>query len=714
MRYKFKLLILITSLAASTSAGQQPVAQPTPTPQKEESVVRISTNLVQVDVTVTDKNGSPIRDLRRDEIEIYQNGKKQDISNFSFIEGQNLSTDEIRERSRSSGERPAVLPPATIRPENVKRTIAVVIDDLNLSFADVYFARKAIRKFIDVQMQPGDLIAIIRTGGGIGALQQFSNDKRQLYAAIDRIEWNPSGNAGVGSFSPLTAKQDLGDEDAQKFMEDAQQDAEDFRASVFATGTLGAINYVVRGMADLPGRKSIMLVSQGFSLVTRGRDGFAETNRVLEAIRYLIDGAARAAVVIYSIDPRGLVDASFSAEDDLSGRTMEEITALQSARSASVSDTHDGLRYLSEETGGFAIYNSNDISWGIRKVLDDQNYYLIGYVPDDDTFDPKLGKYNKLAIKVLRAGARVRYRHGFYGVEDLAKVGKPKTSEQRMLLALTSPFSANEVSLRLNALFTYDAKEGPFVRSLLHVDGSKIKVADAPDGRKAISFDIVAVAFGDNGVLVDQVSRTYTITLSDSAAEKLASNGFVYNFVFPIKKPGAYQMRVAIRDHGSDKIGSANQFIEIPNLKKKRLTLSGIALDNFAYDDYKLIAADKSPRARRLADPISATARRVFKRGTVVTYGFSVYNAKGSGKEPEGLTSQLRLLRDGKVIFEGKPLPVSNTAPDQPSGVDIAGSLSLGTEMVPGDYVMQVLVTDDRAKAKYRTASQFVQFQVTE
>lgn len=712
MKYKIDLLILIFCLAAMAGFGQRTAPQPAPTPQKEDSVVKISTNLIQVDVTVTDKDGRPIRDLRRDEIEIYQNGKKQDVSNFSFIEGQNPSTDEIREQRRTKEVSSAVLPPASIRPENVRRTIAVVIDDLNMSFADVYFVRKAVKKFVDVQMQPGDLIAIIRTGGGIGALQQFSNDKRQLYAAIDRIEWNATGNAGITTFAPLAAKQDLGDEDAQQLMEDAQKDSEDFRTSVFAVGTLGAVNYVVRGMAGLPGRKSIMLISDGFSPFARGRDGTAQALRVLDAMRYLVDSANRAAVVIYSIDARGLVDTSFSAADDLSGRTMEEISALQSARADSVAASQDGLRYLSEETGGFAIYNSNDLSWGIRKVLDDQDYYLVGYVPDEDTFDPKLGKYNKLQIKVRREGARVRYRHGFYGVEDLAKAERPKTPQERMLSALVSPFAANEIALRLNALFSYDAKEGAFVRSLMHIDGSNIHINDASNGEKAVSFEILAVAFGDNGVPVDQIARAYTINMKKDAAEKLAATGFVYNFVFPIKKPGAYQLRVAIRDQGSDKIGSANQFIEVPNLKKKRLALSGIALDNFSYGEYKRRALTQ-PTADRGNDPLSATAKRIFKRGTVITYGLSVYNARMSANEPVDLTSQIRLLRDGKLVFEGKSMPVPVADRGDTSSASVASTLSLGTEMVPGDYVMQVLVTDNRAKAKYRTASQFVQFQVT-
>ena len=135
-------------------------------------------------MTVTDKSGKIINDIRRDEIEIYENGQKQEISNFSFILNQRETVE------KQIGKAPSgPLPPSAVRPEHVRRTIALVVDDLTLSFESTYYVRRALKKFVEEQMQDGDLVAIIRTGAGIGALQQFTTDRRQLYAAIEKVRF---------------------------------------------------------------------------------------------------------------------------------------------------------------------------------------------------------------------------------------------------------------------------------------------------------------------------------------------------------------------------------------------------------------------------------------------------------------------------------------------------------------------------------------------
>jgi hypothetical protein len=182
--------------------------------------------------------------------------------------------------------------------------------------------------------------------------------------------------------------------------------------------------------------------------------------------------------------------------------SFEEINRAGSGRSAKLIDTQDGLQYLAKQTGGIAIINNNDLSAGIRKILDDQSYYLVGYEPDEATFDPKLNRYNKLDIKVTRPGAVVRYRSGFFGVSDENIVKPPETAGQRMTDALTSPFAANEISLKLNALF-YNTPRGSVIRSLVHIRAQDMKFTDENDGSKKAVFDVVAIGFGDNGAVVD-------------------------------------------------------------------------------------------------------------------------------------------------------------------------------------------------------------------
>src|SRR2546421_9255422 len=197
-------LLLFLALCVSLCAAQQPGASPTPPPQQpttqkpeSEDVVRITTNLVQVDAVVTDKDGKVVTDLKPEEIEIYEDGHQQKITHFSYNITAGAMPETAAVKPTPTDKNAPPVPPNRLRPEDIRRTIALVVDDLGLSFESTYYVRKALKKFVDDQMQPGDLVAIVRTSGGMGALQQFTADKRQLYAAIDRVKFYCSGRSGV-------------------------------------------------------------------------------------------------------------------------------------------------------------------------------------------------------------------------------------------------------------------------------------------------------------------------------------------------------------------------------------------------------------------------------------------------------------------------------------------------------------------------------------
>ena len=720
MRKLFALLALVFVPAAAAAAQSvRPAASPTP--PENEDVVKISTSLVQVDVTVTDRKGKVVRDLKPEDFEIYENGEKQKISNFSFVAGAR-STDEAEKPVAADGNIPA--PPKVVRPEQVRRTIALVVDDLTLSFESAYQTRRALKKFVDDQMQDGDLVAIIRTGSGIGALQQFTTDKRQLYAAIERVRWNPLGRGNIGAFAPIeptpleiakaTGDSTVSDEDIQQ-EKNAINSFEDFRGSIFATGTLGALRFIVTGMGELPGRKSVIMFSDGFRLLERDSQGFSDGGRVLEFLRQIVDLANRSSVVFYTVDARGLQTTGITAQDQIIDPTSpDSLNSALSDRRDELFETQGGLAFLAEETGGLSIRNSNDLSGGVKKVLDDQSYYLIGYAPDSETFDAAKRKFNKLEIKVNRPGVNVRYRSGFFNVaeERIAKAPTAaKTPVEQIKAALTSPFALNEISLRLNPLFGDDPTQGPVVRSLLHVNARDLKFADQPDGSKKAVIQVLAASFGDNGTPVDQIGRSYTLTVGPAAFRKIEQEGFVYHFAFPVKKPGAYQYRVAVRDDQSGRVGSASQFIEVPNLKKSGLTVSSIVLQSFAEAQWQKYAAGTDT-----AEPnaMNDTALRRFKSGSVLRYGFEVYNAKLDASRKPNLTTKIRIYRDGQLVLDGQKLPFDMLGQTDMQRLKAVGALSFSQKMTPGDYVLQIIVTDNLGKEKHNIATQFVQFEVEE
>ncbi|MEQ1923497.1 MAG: VWA domain-containing protein [Pyrinomonadaceae bacterium] len=698
--------------------------EPSRTPVDE--VVKITTNLIQMDVTVTDKKGNIVSDLKPEDFEIFENGKKQTISNFSFVSNASLQT-KAANTNKDKPNITAVMPPAALRPEQIRRTVALVVDDLTLSFASTFWVKEALKKFVNEQMQEGDLVAIIRTGSGIGALQQFTNDKRQLLRAIDKVRFGSVGSANVGIFNPIApslVQQMDGTRNATGNVRDLSNQIEadrnferensDFRESVFAGGTLGAINYIIRGMSDLPGRKSVMLLSDGFRLFVRDGQGKPQASRILDSLRRLTDLANRASVVVYTLDAKGLIDPGFTAEDDPGNLFSEQVENALADRRNNLFDTQDGLTYLARQTGGFGILNNNDLRKGIRRVLDDQSYYLIAYEPDDETFNPLTRRYNRLEIKVNRPDLRVRYRSGFFGYSE-DQIKRPRQSAtQSLISALTSPFGKNDISLRLNALFVGGEKDSMYVRSYLHVDAGDLKFAAQPDGTHKADFDVVAVSFGDNGIPVDELAKSYSVNLKPEAYQRVLKEGFVYHFTFPIKKAGSYQLRVALRDSSAEKVGSANQFIDVPDLKKNRLTLSGIVFESIPGEQWAKAVADPAltSELRKNTDPLIDTSLRQFRAGAMVWFGYDIYNAKLRPDHRADLSVQINIFRDGLPVYKGSQTPLS---PPRPAGTDSltrTGSFRLGDQMLPGDYLLQIVITDNLAGGKHKTVSQFVQFEV--
>jgi VWFA-related protein len=725
-----RTILIITVIGQLTipSFGQQPARQtPTVPPEtqtqdrSEDDVVRITTNLVQVDPVITDRNGKQVTDLRPGEVQIFENGKAQQITNFSYV---SLGSTPPGPTARPLNNNQPLPPPVPVKPGQARRTIALVVDDLGLSFESTYYVRQALKKFVEQQTHPDDLVAIIRTGGGIGALQQFTTDKRQLLAAVEKIKWNANGRAGVSPFAPIRTdglprnRSETPDEDRLALDRDAREDLDRFREDLFAVGTLGAINYVVKGLRELPGRKSILLISDGIKIFNNQEPG--RSNRMLEALRRLTDLANRASVVIYTMDARGLPVLNFSAADSSAGFTPDQFEQELAARRDGYFESQNGLNYLAQQTGGMFVRNNNDLNAGIRRVIQDQEgYYLIGYRPDESTFDPVSGRrrFHKLSLKVTRPGKfRVRLRNGFFGVTDEETVDTTKTSAQRMGSALASPFGSAGVHLRLTSLFGNDPQVGSIVRSMVHVKASDLTFTPEADGWNKAVFDILAVTFGDNGVVVDQAYRTETIKVRGETQVRILKEGFTYHMTVPIKKTGAYQFRVALRDVPSDKIGSASQFIEVPDLKKDRLKLSGILVRGVpleAYQKGNLGEVNQNRDESSLSGTQAGPAVRQFKSGMVMLYGLFAYNAQiDKATSQLRLFSQIRLFRNGEVVFTGKEQPVDSTGQPDLKRIGFSGALNLGTELQPGEYAFQVLVTDANAKEKHRVATQWIDFEI--
>jgi len=249
------------------------------------------------------------------------------------------------------------------------------------------------------------------------------------------------------------------------------------------------------------------------------------------------------------------------------------------------------------------------------------------------------------------------------------------------------------------------------MRSLLYIDPRDLTFNDDA-GFHRTSIDVMAITFGDNGVPIDQIARTYQIRLPDDDYKRILRQGLVYNVTVPVKKPGAYQLRVSLRDSASERVGSASQFIDAPDIKKKRLALSGLVVRGEA--NAKVTAPNASAtEGREAGDAETSAAVRHFKAGNVLDYALFVYNAKLDTTSHPQLMVQMKLFRDGTEVFTGKESKLNPGTQTDMQRLMAGGAIQLGTDMTPGDYVIQIMVTDLIADKKHNVVTQWMDFQVT-
>jgi hypothetical protein len=297
---------------------------------------------------------------------------------------------------------------------------------------------------------------------------------------------------------------------------------------------------------------------------------------------------------------------------------------------------------------------------------------------------------------------QVRSRAGFYGrINEGGAIASSEVAKP-LRLVLASPFASGDVRLQLTSLFVHEPQRGYLLRSLFHVDTRDLGLRDV-EGVLGTKLELLAVTFGDNGQIVGQLDRVQEIRVAPAQLEAALEQGLTYRLDVPVKRPGAYQLRVAIRDLDTGRVGTANQLVEVPDLGKKKLALSGLVIGS--------VRADTGP-SEELASEATAALRR-FRPGQALSYGFAVYNAqldKATGLPR--LESQMRLFRDGQ------PLTIGDKRSIEPAGASGSGILTsggafvLGPEMPPGDYVLQVVVTDALAKKAQGLVTQAIDFEV--
>ena len=675
-------------------------------PPSEPPRFRVGVDAVRMDVVVTDKDGRLVTDLTADDFEVRQDGKLQQVTLARYVPVAVQPPTTLVSKGLATSATAPIVAGARLESHAVQRTIVLVVDDLGIAWENMEPTRRALRQFVAEQVQPGDLVALVKTSVNAGVSQQLTTDRRLLNAAIEQVRWNGFSRREVASFPALNATVPLsaGGPGPSGFRDPANLGRLDnLREAMSAAGTLGMLRMTLHGVRDLPGRKAVVLISEGFELFERDPDGTYQPSVLpRERLNSVADLAMRMGVVVYTLDPRGLMTAGLTAADNTALMSTSDLPATAIERRRMLLETQESLRFLAEQTGGRTVLNNNDLVLGLKTIGDDlRGYYVLGYVPPDDTFAApgKTPRFHSVSVDVKRPGLRVRTRKGFLGVADPERQPPPDSPQQALRDAAMSPFSVSDIPVRATLLAGYDQKGAASVRALLYIDQAALTFTPDDTGRHAAKVDVFGMVFDEWGAPTSGQTAQFTVLLDRDTNRATLDAGVVYTVVVPVPKPGGYQARFAVRDATSGALGAAGEFVDLPDVKKGQLAISGVVLA----EERPGVAATGDANAA--AGRVSSPALRVFDAGARLVFSYEVYNATAP------VDVRIVVWRDGRPLFTAPPSTIVPPVRKQPTKV--GGGIKLGEQMPPGNYVFQVTATTGASgRGKPKSATRWTSFEI--
>lgn len=708
-------LVLLLTLSLIAANAQQPAPQPA------QDVIRTNTELVQTAVTVLDKKGNFVDGLQREQFELTVDGKPRPIAFFERVASGSPRERELETRGLGVNSN-APLPAATVP----GRTIVFFIDDLHLEPDSLNRTRMMLQHFLEREMSSKDNVAIASASGQIGFLEQFTNNRAVLDAALARLlprQYDASGYS-VGSSTKMTEYMALhidssrGDDKVLNFyIEECMKGASTFRkakqmlaivrascetqvknsaravlmqAAQITQNTYNSLESLMRSAGRAPGRKLAFFVSDGFLL-----DAGPHAAATRDKLEHVIDAAQRAGVVVYTIHAKGLVNSTFV--DPGGQRPFDGGGRLDIASTGELETYQDALSALAADTGGRALRNTNFFDRWLSNVLDEtSNYYLVAWRPENDEERATKFRHVKIAIAgqpELTVRAPRGYVNGPTPAPTTAATNdsaKPKTPDAEMRDALVDSFPAHGLPVQLSLTYLNTPANGLVVTSSMEIAARGLTFG--ADGTQPATIRLAGVVLNDKGKIAGSFRNEFNVNPRQSGQ---ADEGIFYNHHTPLT-PGIYQFRVAARDEKSGLVGSAMQWIVIPDLARNELTLSSVLLGGQVVEDRSKAAA--SPQVQLSVD-------HSFARSAPLGYWIFVYNAKrDAGGNPQ-LTVQTHVLRDGQPVLSSPPRKLNNGGAD-PQRIPFGEELALKT-LAPGRYDLKVVITDALAG---RTAAQTADF----
>ena len=669
MKFRVQLAALLVGLTGvALTAGQTPA----PPPQTQQPTFKLRVDYVEVDVVVTDRQGNLIRDLKKEDFQVLEDGKAQAITTFSLVDipierfDRPLFAATPIELDVKTNERPFD-----------GRVYVMVIDDLHTRFGRGQRVKIAARQFIERRLGANDLMAVVHTAGSTEANQEFTSNKRLLLAAVEKTQGRKLDSATANKTAEFYRTRDL------RQTGDPLNDPEDAERAFNARNTLDTLKNVAEWFASVRGRrKSILFVSEGIDydindVIAGTGSNHLGASMVLDATRDAIAAATRSNVSIYGIDPRGLTDLG---DESIEIQAYPDDTSVGIGSGSLQNElrlSQDSLRVLSDETGGFAIVNRNDVASGLdRIVADNSSYYVLAYYPPD----PRPGRNHRIQVRVTRPGVTVRARKGYLTPKKLdvttAATG-PTPPELRE--ALDSPLPVSGLTMRAFAAPFKGTAPNASVLLGIELNGRDLQLS-ATD-KIALSY----LAIDANGKVKGGTTDSMTMAnLRPETKSRIEQTGLrVLNRVdLP---PGRYQIRFGAHDSAGGNVGSVLYDLEVPDFQKSVFSVSGLVLTSASAAALPTVRPDEQLKA---VLPMPPVAIRTFPANDEIKLFAEVYDNAGATPHKVDITATVT-TDEGKVMFRNEETRDSSDLGGQRGGYGYTASIPL-KELPPGKYVLKV------------------------
>jgi VWFA-related protein len=692
----FRAAVLLGLGVFASAQGAPPQPTPSPAPQGPAIQFPSAVELVTVDAVVTDKKNNPIDNLTKDAFQVFEDGKLQTITSFeAVVLPPSPPATPPRPRSISTNQGAEV---------RTGRTFIIVFDDVHLQPFQANRAKAAIDQFLKTGTRDGDRVTLLASGGGAWWSTRMPEGYKELTTLLKRLdgreipdtgqdrvtEWEALrihiyrdkeveqrvsrrfetygvNSAGGRSQNDSGSGQNL---DGDPLVQGRASEVY-YQATAKNKITLNAVERALNSLAGAKGRKSLILVGQGF---------IYDPN--LDEFKNVVQASRRGNCAIYFVDTMGLGGMPVQMTAEFGPAMPSQDIGAAFAENL---ERSEGAESISADSGGFSVKNSNDLTKGLQRIADETRvYYLIGYNPTNTARD---GKFRKIELKVAAKDVKVRARKGYYAALDGDNKDAKRVAEggpdRQFQEALDSPFEMPEVPIRLTA-YVFDETLLGKASAILHadVDLSTFSFIEK-DGRFADTLEfLLVVAHRETGEF-NRYDQKIDMNLRPETKAKYAKTWFPIQRDFELL-PGAYQAKIVIRDKNSSKMGTVTHDFEVPDLASWRIS-TPVLTDS---------VQPQQPGQTNGVPKLIMLARREFETGARLFLQFDVYNptkdkATGMPKVTAGYT--IRRKSDGQVFLKVAPTMIQPTSLGRLSRM--VGPPLDGAE--PGEYEFELNLKDE-------------------